>query len=276
MRLVLHRAGLLLLIGLLSSCGGGVGVVEQDKAPTRVPDLSNVPDAVPKNEPLSKYGNPRQYKVLGKNYYTLSSAEGYHEKGIASWYGTKFHGRRTSSGEIYDMYKMTAAHKTLPLPTYVEVTNLENGKKVIVKVNDRGPFHENRLIDLSYSAATKLGIIAKGTGLVEIRALTTPGKASVTQPAKAPSPEMTASVKSISSAEMFLQVGAFSSLSRAEQIKRKLQHEVTGVITITPFSSSQGTLYRVRIGPISNVEQGDSLATKLASLGFPNSHIVID
>lgn len=276
MRLVLHRAGLLLLIGLLSSCGGGVGVVEQDKAPTRVPDLSNVPDAVPKNEPLSKYGNPRQYKVLGKNYYTLSSAEGYHEKGIASWYGTKFHGRRTSSGEIYDMYKMTAAHKTLPLPTYVEVTNLENGKKVIVKVNDRGPFHENRLIDLSYSAATKLGIIAKGTGLVEIRALTTPGKASVTQPVKAPSPEVTASVKSISSAEMFLQVGAFSSLSRAEQIKRKLQHEVTGVITITPFSSSQGTLYRVRIGPISNVEQGDSLATKLASLGFPNSHIVID
>ncbi len=276
MRLVAHRSALLLLIGFLTSCGGGVGVVDQDSAPTRVPDLSNVPDAVPKNEPLSKYGNPRQYKVLGKNYYTLSSAEGYHEKGIASWYGTKFHGRRTSSGEIYDMYKMTAAHKTLPLPTYAEVTNLENGKKVIVKINDRGPFHENRLIDLSYSAATKLGIIAKGTGLVEVRALTTPGKASITQPVKAPSSEVTASVKSINSADMFLQVGAFSSLSRAEQIKRKLQHEVTGVITITPFSSSQGTLYRVRIGPISNVEQGDSLATKLASLGFPNSHIVID
>jgi rare lipoprotein A len=279
MRLVVHRSAILLLIGFLTSCGGGVGVVKQDQdsAPMRVPDLSNVPDAVPKNEPLSKYGNPRQYKVLGKNYYTLSSAEGYHEKGIASWYGTKFHGRRTSSGEIYDMYKMTAAHKTLPLPTYVEVTNLENGKKAIVKVNDRGPFHENRLIDLSYSAATKLGIIAKGTGLVEIRALTTPGKANTVTPVvKEPASEVTASVKSISSAEMFLQVGAFSSLSRAEQVKRKLQHEITGVITITPFKSSQGTLYRVRIGPLSSVEQGDSLATKVAGLGFPNSHIVID
>lgn len=279
MRLVVRRSAILLLIGFLSSCGGGIDVVKQDQdsAPTRVPDLSNVPDAVPKNEPLSKYGNPRQYKVLGKNYYTLSSAEGYHEKGIASWYGTKFHGRRTSSGEIYDMYKMTAAHKTLPLPTYVEVTNLENGKKAIVKVNDRGPFHENRLIDLSYSAATKLGIIAKGTGLVEIRALTTPGKANTVTPVvKEPTSEVTASVKSISSAEMFLQVGAFSSLSRAEQVKRKLQHEITGVITITPFKSSQGTLYRVRIGPLSSVEQGDSLATKVAGLGFPSSHIVID
>nr|WP_320165836.1 septal ring lytic transglycosylase RlpA family protein [uncultured Methylophaga sp.] len=276
MSLSSHRLALLLLIGFLTSCGGKVGVVEQDSAPTRAPDLSNIPDAVPKNEPLSKYGNPRQYKVLGKNYYTLSSAEGYREKGIASWYGTKFHGRRTSSGEIYDMYKMTAAHKTLPLPTYVEVTNLENGKKAIVKVNDRGPFHENRVIDLSYSAATKLGIIAKGTGLVEVRALTTPGKATVAPTIKEAAPKVTASVKPLSSAEMFLQVGAFSSLSRAEQIKRKLQHEVTGVIIITPFKSSQGTLYRVRIGPISSVEQGDSLATKLANLGYPNSHIVID
>ena len=171
---------------------------------------------------------------------------------------------------------MTAAHKTLPLPTYVEVTNLENGKKAIVKVNDRGPFHENRVIDLSYSAATKLGIIAKGTGLVEVRALTTPGKATVAPTIKEAAPKVTASVKPLSSAEMFLQVGAFSSLSRAEQIKRKLQHEVTGVISITPFKSSQGTLYRVRIGPISSVEQGDSLATKLANLGYPNSHIVID
>jgi rare lipoprotein A len=276
MSLTSHRLVVLLLIGFLTSCGGKVGVVEQDSAPKRAPDVSNVPDAVPKNEPLSKYGNPRQYQVFGKNYYTLSSAEGYHEKGIASWYGTKFHGRRTSSGEIYDMYKMTAAHKTLPLPTYAEVTNLENGKKVIVKINDRGPFHENRLIDLSYSAATKLGIIAKGTGLVEVKALTTPGKANVMPPVKEPSTEVTASVKPLSSAEMFLQVGAYSSLSRAEQIKQKLQHEVTGVISITPFKSSQGTLYRVCIGPISNVEQGDSLATKLANLGFPNSHIVID
>ena len=126
---------------------------------------------MPKVESKSKYGNPKSYVVFGKRYYVKDSAKGYVEQGIASWYGTKFHGRRTSSGETYDMYAMTAAHKTLPLPTYARVTNLENGRSVMVKVNDRGPFHQNRIIDLSYSAATRLGIVKTGTGRVEVEAI---------------------------------------------------------------------------------------------------------
>lgn len=265
----LHRTGLLLAYLLLMSCGG---VSEKDSAPATAPDISQIPDAVPKAEPRSKYGNPPQYEVFGKNYYTLTSAHGYHEKGIASWYGTKFHGRRTSSGELYDMYAMTAAHKTLPLPSYVQVTNLENGRKVIVKVNDRGPFHDNRLIDLSYSAATKLGIVAKGTGLVEVKAIT-PGK--IQKTVAEPTVEFQPG-KSAGSAQMFLQVGAFSTLNRAEQVKSHLQREITDTVNIIPLERPQGMLYRVRVGPLTSVAYGDNLATKLVGLGFRDSHIVVD
>ena len=144
-----------------------------DEAPPEPIDVSTIPNAVPKPEPLSRYGNPVSYVVAGKRYYTMPSSRGYSKRGIASWYGTKFHGQRTSSGEPYDLYAMTAAHRTLPLPTYVEVTNLRNNKSVIVKVNDRGPFHKDRLIDLSYAAAAKLGILGYGTGLVQVRAIDT-------------------------------------------------------------------------------------------------------
>jgi len=257
---------------LLVACGTVPEVSDKDSAPTRVPDVSQIPDAVPKVEPRSKYGNPRQYEVFGKSYYTLASADGYREKGIASWYGTKFHGRRTSSGEIYDMYAMTAAHKTLPLPSYAEVTNLENGRKVIVKVNDRGPFHDNRLIDLSYSAATKLGIVAKGTGLVEVKAIT-PGSVKKTASAtdKEPLP-----VKPQGSAAMFLQVGAFSTRNRAEQVKTRLQRDITDTVMVVPLEGVQGILYRVRVGPLASVSYGDSLAARLVGLGFRDSHIVVD
>lgn len=139
------------------------------------PNPADVPNAVPKKEPLSPYGNPPEYERNGVTYHVLKSAKGYDKVGIASWYGPEFQGKRTSSGEPYDMYAMTAAHRTLPLPTYVEVTNLENGRKVIVRVNDRGPFKKNRLIDLSYMAALKLGIVGSGTARVRVRALTPGG-----------------------------------------------------------------------------------------------------
>ena len=138
--------------------------LQSDAAPANPRDVSKVPDAVPRAEPLSRYGNQESYEVYGKTYYTLPTSKGYKAQGKASWYGTKFQGKRTSSGEPYDLYAMTAAHKTLPLPTYVEVTNLKNGRSVIVKVNDRGPFHGDRLIDLSYSAAARLDILQYGTG----------------------------------------------------------------------------------------------------------------
>lgn len=267
----LRSTGLILAYLLLISCGG---TPERDSAPTpqSVPDISKIPDAVPRDEPRSRYGNPSQYEVFGKNYYVMASARGYHAKGIASWYGTKFHGKRTSSGEPYDMYAMTAAHKTLPIPSYVEVTNLENGRKVVVKVNDRGPFHDNRLIDLSYTAAVKLGIVSEGTGLVEVRAIT-PGSYQKTAATPAPEPEP---VKTASSALMFLQVGAFSTRSRAEQVKLRLQRDITDTVVIVPLDRPQGTLYRVRVGPLASVPYGDSLAAKLAGLGFRDSQIVVD
>ena len=129
-----------------------------DSGPEQRPDVESQPEPVPKEEPLSAYGNPRTYSVWGKTYQVMESAEGYEEVGLASWYGRKFHGYRTSSGEPFDMYRFTAAHRTLPLPTYARVTNLDNGKSLVVRVNDRGPFHSERIIDLSWAAAARLGI----------------------------------------------------------------------------------------------------------------------
>ena len=144
----------------------------RDSGPSRPPKgLASIPDAVPKPERKAKYGNPKSYVVFGKRYYPKVNSQGHVETGGASWYGRKFHGRKTSSGERYNMYAMTAAHKTLPLPTYAKVTNLENRRSVIVKINDRGPFHGNRIIDLSYAAATKLGVVQNGVAKVEVRAI---------------------------------------------------------------------------------------------------------
>lgn len=133
-------------------------------------NVDRIPDAVPKVEPMARRGN-KTYQVYGKTYHPLTSSKNYRETGLASWYGTKFHGNSTSSGEPYDLYAMTAAHRTLPLPTYARVTNTRNGKSIIVKINDRGPFHSNRLIDLSYAAARKLGIYGHGTGHVTVEAI---------------------------------------------------------------------------------------------------------
>ncbi len=158
------------LVGLLGGCASG-GDTRTEVAGSGGSDRADIPDAVPRAEPLSRSGNPASYKVRGKRYFTKKTSTGHVERGLASWYGKQFHGRKTSSGERYDMYAMTAAHKTLPLPTYVQVTNVENGRTAVVKVNDRGPFHGPRVIDLSYSAAKKLGVVQKGTAMVEVRAI---------------------------------------------------------------------------------------------------------
>lgn len=165
-------SSLILVLGLFGCSSRS----KRDAAPHHPPkNLDRVPDAVPKVEPLSKYGNrfknSNTYVTKRKRYSVMSSSKGYRARGLASWYGTKFHGRRTSSGEPYNMYAMTAAHRTLPLPTYAKVTNLDNGKSVIVKVNDRGPFHKNRIIDLSYVAAHKLGMLGRGTGNVQVESV---------------------------------------------------------------------------------------------------------
>ncbi len=261
-------------IALLSSCG--ITIVKknsQDAAPTGNVNVNNIPNAVPKYEPKSKYGNPKSYVVFGKRYYVMESSKGFVEKGIASWYGTKFHGRRTSSGENYDMYAMTAAHKNLPLPTFAKVTNLKNGKYVIVKINDRGPFHENRIIDLSYTAAIKLDIVKNGTGLVEIVALE-PGQP--VDASSSPVAPVVSGSQENTNLSFFIQVGSFGQLANAENLKTRVSQIGEQLVGITQSIVSGSTFYRVRIGPLTNIDHADEVVSALTSLGINDHHIVFN
>jgi rare lipoprotein A len=233
----------------------------KDGAPSRPVDVSQIPDAVPRAEPRSPYGNPPSYEQDGVTYYVLSSPHNYKARGLASWYGTKFHGERTSSGEIYDMYSMSAAHKTLPLPTYVKVTNLRNGKQVVVKVNDRGPFKEGRLIDLSYAAAVKLGFHHQGTTEVEVEAIVPEGTHRVTAPIAVPEGKE----------RLYVQIGAFSDREKAQRLVRAIQTKVPWPVSSTPISVRSKTLYRVRVGPIDTLDQANQLVDILTmpELGAP-------
>ncbi|NNL99512.1 MAG: septal ring lytic transglycosylase RlpA family protein [Gammaproteobacteria bacterium] len=271
---------------LLGACGI---VAERDAAPRRDIDVADIRDAVPRREARSKYGNPSSYKVLGKRYYTLDSSEGFVERGVASWYGTKFHGRRTSSGETYDMYRMTAAHKSLPLPTYVEVTNLENKRRAVLKVNDRGPFHDNRIIDLSYAAALKLGVVDKGTAFVEVRALnpernTPPRRAAAPEPpspappaaASAPASAPAVSVSASPGNGLYLQIGAFSDRRNAELLQRQVADRLGRAVRVAQSAAAGRPVYRVQVGPLVSVELADQVVARLAGIGIQDHHFMVN
>lgn len=251
----------------------------------KIPQRELPPDPVPRAEPRSRYGNPASYTVFGKRYYTLSSSRGFKERGIASWYGWKFHGQRTSSGEVYDMFAMTAAHTQLPLPTYVQVKNLENGKQIVVRINDRGPFSKNRVIDLSYSAARKLGIVEKGTGLVEINAidplhyrLSEESGNKLTQGMDAGNPRDTTVASDLESGRprIFVQVGAFSLRAGADQLFNQLRELGLGTVSISSVTKDMGELHRVRIGPLPTVQAADDTFARLSDLGMREHRIVIE
>ena len=260
---------------LLAGCFSAPVYKEVDRAPSGKIDLSSIQNAVPKPEPRSRYGNKNPYTVFGKQYWLLDSSEGYKERGIASWYGSKFHGRRTSSGEIYDVYKMTAAHKSLPLPTYVRVTNLENRRQIIVKVNDRGPFHDDRIIDLSYAAATKLGMAAQGTARVEVEALDP--LAYGAKPAVAPRTPARSGPKiaqpSSGAVKQYLQTGAFQNLASAQAMQRQLLGIVEHNVVIHPTDDTP-PLYRVRVGPLHSARDVESLQAVLAINDFRMPRLV--
>lgn len=242
--------------------------IGQDGAPTENIDVSKIPDAVPKIEPRSKYGNPSSYVALGKRYYVMNSASGYHEKGIASWYGTKFHGQRTSSGEPYDLKGMTAAHRTLPLPTYAQVTNLTNGRQVIVKVNDRGPFAENRIMDLSYVAAKKLGVTAKGTALVEVRAID-PHNPQVVL-------DHPVASENKGNPLLYLQIGAFSQRENADKTVELVKTWTDSPVAVKAGERNGVPIYRVKIGPMPSVDNSDALYDRLKSAGLGQPMVVVD
>jgi rare lipoprotein A len=223
--------------------------------------LQSIPDAVPRVEPRSTRGNPVSYEVFGKRYFILATSEGYRERGVASWYGPDFHARPTSSGEPYDMYGMTAAHKTLPIPAYARVTNLSNGRSVIVRINDRGPSVANRIIDLSYTAAHKLDMTRAGTAFVEVEVLT-PGSAGDA------ARELAAPVAAVPLATpvLYLQAGAFGVAANASKLADQLR--AAGIAQVS-VSDPTGTppLYRVRVGPFTDVASYDQLAARVAALG---------
>ncbi|WP_448549168.1 septal ring lytic transglycosylase RlpA family protein [Thalassotalea fusca] len=246
---------------LLTACSTQTGRYQQrhDSTPTRLPSTAELVDAIPRAEAKSKGGN-RNYTVLGKSYKVLQSADNFVEHGVASWYGKKFHGHLTSNGEIYNMYAMSAAHKNLPLPSYVKVTNLDNNKTVIVRVNDRGPFHDGRVIDLSYSAAYKLDMLKTGTANVKLEAITSFDLASTK---KVPL------VKKSNATQQFIQVFATRNLD----VARKTGEALTALYQIPSVWPKSSGVYRVQLGPLNNNDKVNELLNTLKSNGYPKAFI---
>lgn len=273
----------LMIVIFVAGCGTSHGPVFRKTQPNPSIDLSRIPDAAPHHEAKSRYGNPQSYVVLGRRYYVMNSARGFVETGVASWYGPNFHGKKTSSQETYDMYKMTAAHKTLPIPSYVEVTNLRNGRKVIVRVNDRGPFHDNRIIDLSYVAAAKLGIIKTGTGMVEIRAIDPANpqahlKIDRHQQMSQQNP-VSVQVKEkpqppVRQKQLYVQLGAFSEIENARKFRARVQRVVNRSVSIATVSGQGKSLYKVRIGPVKNIEAADQVTHDLNEAGLYDHNVL--
>ena len=281
-----------------------------DSGPAVPPDISALREPTPQDEPRARYGNRSPYTVLGRSYHVLDSARGYVERGTASWYGEKFHGRATSSLEPYDMYAFSAAHKSLPLPTYARVTNLENGRSVVVRVNDRGPFHGTRLIDLSYAAAIKLGMHVKGTASVEVRALAAgdvgPTRV-VQQPrvrdtspripsagarrvdrvaATAPRTEKPASGNALGEPtgrgageilpQTWLQVASFGDKDNAQRLVARLKDADLDDVKIQRAEVRGDRVWRVRIGPLAGHDLAQRLAAQVRALGFGQPTLVAE
>ena len=263
--------------GASSGGNGSRYSIKHDHGPSSPVDVSHVKDAVPIDEPKSRGGNRSPYTVLGRTYSILDDSDGYRERGGASWYGNKFHGHLTSNGETYDMYKMTAAHKSLPIPTYVKVTNLDNGKQVIVRVNDRGPFHPGRIIDLSYAAASKLGMLAKGTARVEVEAINPRAWQSASRAIAAPPSSDVSAARAVPTAltsGRFIQVGAYSQAGSANRVARQLSDLYGRPTKVADVERTGQTLYRVLVGPFASVNEMERMIYQLGQSGYPGAHPV--
>ncbi len=251
---------LLLLLYTLGACTFGVPISQRGNQQA---------GGVPATKPSSR-GNPSSYVVFGKRYYVLDSSEGFEQRGIASWYGTKFHGRPTSSGEVYNMHAMTAAHKTLPIPVYVHVKNLDNGRSTVVRVNDRGPFVDGRIIDLSYAAAKKLGVDGPGTANVEISVLKRGESKPTSVVRSVPVP-----VDIEPEVPLFIQMGSFSSHLNANNLMQSLIAVNESSATISRLQTDGGLFYRVRLGPLFDIDEANAILVRLRDKGFQTARIVV-
>ncbi len=218
-------------------------------------------DAIPRVEAVTRKGNTNPYTVLGKTYHLLPTSEGYAEEGLASWYGTKFHGKQTSNGEIYDLNLMTAAHKTLPIPCYVRVTNRQNGRSAIVRVNDRGPFHSDRLIDLSHAAAVKLGFADSGTAPVFIETVV-------------PDAPSDSNIVPAPNSNWYLQAGAFQNQSAATELGKKLAAYTDLPVQVKPSAGANAVIYRVRVGPVQQESELHGVQRDLQAANLGSAIIV--
>jgi len=251
--------------------------IDQDRAPTRGSlDIAAIPEVVPEPVTRTQAGNRSPYSVLGRTYRVMASEEGYRERGVASWYGEKFHGHRTSNGEIFDMYKVSAAHKTLPIPSFLRVTNLDNNRSIVVRVNDRGPFHGDRLIDLSYAAAVKLGYAARGTARVQLEAILPP--VNFQEYRAGGSDRETTTLAAISSApRRYLQVGAFTSAAAARRLSDQLQEfTVLPVFIEEVAGNADQVLHRVRVGPIADDDEIRVIRERVVAANLGSPYTVID
>ena len=252
------RLSWIFLALLLSACTFGVPIGDRGGSSSKSTSAK------------ANHGNPSSYVVHGKRYYVMDDSEGFVQRGIASWYGRKFHGRRTSSGEVYNMHDMTAAHKTLPIPVYVHVRNLDNGRTAIVRVNDRGPFIDGRIIDLSYAAATRLGVDGPGTANVEIsvieRGQTEP--TSVVRAVPLATPES-------QDQPLYIQMGSFASLNNADNLVRTLLAANESAAQVSPLQTDDGLFYRVRVGPLFDIDEANAILARLKGKGFESIRIVV-
>ncbi|MDH4259702.1 MAG: septal ring lytic transglycosylase RlpA family protein [Gammaproteobacteria bacterium] len=243
------------------------GCAQQPQRPEpAAPAPASAGQGVPRDEPRARLGNPPFYEVASKRYVVLASGAGHVERGVASWYGPTFHGGRTATGEIYDMNAMTGAHPTLPLPTWVQVTNLQNGRSVVVRLNDRGPFSSNRIIDLSRAAAEQLDMIRAGTAMVEIRSLAGGSPAVETEPASQPA----------AAQRFYAQAGAFADEGNAQRLAGRLRDARVGDVAISETRVDGRRLFRVRVGPVSGVDEFDALIEKLQRAGVETARLALD
>jgi rare lipoprotein A len=228
--------------------------VEQDSAPLRPISQGEVFDAIPQADPILRFGNVSPYVIDGVTYHVLEDYRDYREQGTASWYGAKFSGHKTSNGELYDLYQPSAAHKTLPIPSYARVTNLDNGKSIVVRVNDRGPFHSDRIIDLSYAAAVKLGYMEQGTAQVEVEVMEVVGVEDRRDP--------------LYGNYRYLQLGAFGREASAQTLVEALTPLLTAEVFVSAVESDGTLLYRVRVGPVDDKSHLLAVQQQLLDSGY--------
>ena len=274
--------GFVFLMGALAACSSAPAPtppssssrysIEQDRAPSGHLDIASIPEVVPEPFARTLAGNRSPYTVLGKTYHVMVTEDGYNERGIASWYGEKFHGHKTSNGEVFDMYKVSAAHKSLPIPSFLRVTNLDNNRSLVVRVNDRGPFHGDRIVDLSYAAALKLGYADRGTARVQLEAIIPDGVVVDRAAANNNNTLSQQTLRVASTGDKYIQVGAFADINSAREMSDKLRAMTNRPVFIRSLdSTNSGVLHRVRIGPVNDTSEIRRITQSVvaANLGSP-------